>query len=201
MDLLVATTNPGKVAEFRAMLAGDRYHARDLRDYPDQAAVEESGQTFLANACIKASAYAKRHRLWTLADDSGLEVDALSGKPGVHSARWASMHQQGSGDADNNRLLISQLASVIDAERLARFVCVLALADLEGNVVLTTRGVMSGSILSDPRGEHGFGYDPLFFVESAGLTTAQMSREQKHQISHRGSALRQLRQLMGLHLP
>lgn len=194
--MLIATGNPGKAREFREMLGPDQFAWRDLSELGDDQAVEETGRTFRANACLKASAYARRHNKWALADDSGLEVDALGGNPGVTSARWARIHGAGAGDSDNNRLLLVQLDSVPDDRRTARFVCVLALADPNGRVLLTARETVEGRILRAPRGEGGFGYDPLFFVDALGKTTAELSPDQKHAISHRGKALRQLKELM-----
>jgi XTP/dITP diphosphohydrolase len=196
VQLLIATTNPGKIREFRQMLAGDgSITFTDLtgRQLPP---VEETGDTFLANACIKASAYAKSLATWALADDSGLAVDALGGKPGVCSARWASMHGAGNGDVDNNRLLLQQLEGVVDPQRTARFVCALALADPQGRIVLTATDSVEGRILRQPRGGGGFGYDPLFFIDELGKTTGDLPPEEKHQISHRGKALRRLRAIL-----
>ena len=196
VDLLIATRNAGKVREFRDMLGDERFAWHDLSAFPGPA-VEETGLTFRANACLKASAYAQRHHMWALADDSGLEVDALDGKPGVTSARWAELHHAGHGDAANNALLVAQLAGVDDdARRAARFVCVLSLADPAGRIILTARDTVAGRILREPRGHNGFGYDPLFFVPALGQTTAELSPQQKHRISHRGKALRALRELM-----
>src|SRR3954467_4958363 len=129
MKLLIATGNPGKVKEFREMLGAGRFAWSDLSKHRNAVEVEETGATFRANACLKASEYAKRFGTWALADDSGLEVDALQGNPGVHSARWAELHDAGSGlrraqssrDADNNLLLLRQTASVPDDQRSARF--------------------------------------------------------------------------------
>lgn len=196
MHLLIATTNPGKIREFRQMLSTDGSIAfSDLTDRKTPP-VEETGDTFLSNACLKASAYAKSLHIWALADDSGLAVDALEGKPGVHSARWASSHGAGSGVVDNSRLLLKQLDAVSDQKRTARFVCALALADPAGQIVLTAGASVEGQILREPRGAGGFGYDPLFFVEELGKTTAELAAEEKHRISHRGKALRRMRALM-----
>jgi len=196
LKLLVASTNPGKIREFREMLGGTGIDYTDLTQYPASPAVEETGRTFRDNACLKASEYARRFKVWTLADDSGLVVDALEGRPGVHSARWAAMHEAGSGDAANNALLLRQLADVSDEHRTARFVCVLALSDPQGGIVMTAHGAVEGRILREPRGSNGFGYDPLFFIDAMGQTTAELSPEQKHGISHRGQALRRLRVLI-----
>src|SRR5688572_9985087 len=178
------------------MLGESRFAWRTLDDFPPGPEVEETGGTFRANACLKATAYALRHNTWTLADDSGLEVDALSGAPGVLSARWAQHHHAGKGDADNNATLLSQLKDIPDERRTARFICVLALADPQGRIILTARDGVEGRILHNPRGVNGFGYDPLFFVESLGRTIAELSADEKHAISHRGKALAKLKELM-----
>lgn len=194
--LLIATGNPGKAKEFREMLGASRFAWRSLADFPPGPDVEETGKTFRANACLKATAYAKRHGMWTLADDTGLEVDALDGSPGVLSARWAQHNNAGKGDADNNATLLRQLQDVPDDKRSARFVCVLALADAQGRIVLTVRDTMEGRILRAPRGSNGFGYDPLFQVDGMSQTSAELSPDAKHAVSHRGKALRQLKPLI-----
>jgi XTP/dITP diphosphohydrolase len=194
LRLLIATTNVGKIVEFREMLGDARFEYTDLSQHPRIEAPEETGDTFEANAQLKASFYAKHFGAMTLADDSGLEVDALGGKPGVHSARWAAMHDAGQGDADNNVLLLKQLREVPAEKPKARFVCALALADARGEILTTVRGTVDGTILLEPRGDHGFGYDPLFLVPSIGKTTAELTPAQKHGISHRGNALRLMRQ-------
>jgi XTP/dITP diphosphohydrolase len=196
MDLLIATANPGKVREYRDMLGGDRYTWHDLAEFRDVPSVPETGDTFLANASLKAAGYARATGLWALADDSGLAVDALDGKPGVHSARWAELNGTGKGDADNNRTLLQQLQDVPDDRRTGRFVCVLALSDPDGQIVLTAEDSVDGRILRNPRGGGGFGYDPLFLIDQLGRTTAELPAEEKHRISHRGKALRRLRTLM-----
>ena len=196
MQVLIATGNSGKVREFREMLGQGRFTWRGLAEFPGIAPVEEIGHTFRANAMLKASDYARASGIWALADDSGLEVDALGARPGVYSARWAQMHGAGQGDAANNVLLLEQLRDVPDERRRARFVCVLALADPAGRIVLTVRDTIEGRILRDAAGSNGFGYDPLFYVETLGRTTAQMSPQEKHWVSHRGKALVRLKELM-----
>ena len=197
--VLIATRNASKAAEFAQMLSDDltlRWCDLSSVNIPTEE-VEETGHTFRANACIKASSYAQQTGLWTIADDSGLEVDALDGSPGVVSARWAELHARGKGDADNNQLLLAQLQNVSDEKRTARFVCVLALADPKGRVILTVRDCVDGRITRTPRGANGFGYDPLFEVAGCdGKTTAELPAEQKHAISHRGKALVRLKQLL-----
>jgi XTP/dITP diphosphohydrolase len=198
MKFLVATTNPGKVREFRDMLGSHHFAWIGLKDLPEYPPVEETGHTFRANAILKATAYAKLSGLWTLADDSGLEVDALGKKPGIHSARWAALHNAGMGDAANNALLLEQLKDIPASQRSGRFVCVLALADPTGRLVLTTRATMEGEILFSPAGQNGFGYDPLFRVRGLSQTSAELPSEEKHRISHRGQALSRLKPLLDL---
>jgi XTP/dITP diphosphohydrolase len=199
-QLLIATTNPGKVREFQEMLGGvgDDFGFRfsDLSRHPGFQVVEETADTFPDNAMLKAAGYATQFDTWALADDSGLEVDALDRRPGVHSARWAAMHHAGEGDAANNALLLKQLEAVPDAGRTARFVCWLALADPGGRIILTARGSVAGRILREARGNNGFGYDPLFLVESMGKTAAELTPDEKHAVSHRGGALRRMREAM-----
>lgn len=194
--ILIATGNPGKAREFREMLASHHLKWSDLTEHPDAETVPETGHTFRANACLKATGYARQFDTWALADDSGLEVDALGGAPGVYSARWAEMQGTGRGDADNNATLLRQLEQVEDDRRTGRFVCVLALADPQGRIVLTARDAVEGRILRAPRGSNGFGYDPLFYIADLGKTTAELSPDEKHRISHRGKALRRLSALM-----
>jgi non-canonical purine NTP pyrophosphatase (RdgB/HAM1 family) len=196
VQLLIATANPGKVLEFRQMLGNDRYQWSDLSQHREIPAVEETGRTFRANACLKASYYATQLQTWAMADDSGLVVDALDGAPGVYSARWAESNNSGKGDAANNALLLQQLEHIPDEKRTARFVCVLALADPGGNVILTAMDKVEGRIIHSERGQNGFGYDPLFLIDEKGKTTAELPPNEKHDISHRGKALRQMRGLM-----
>jgi XTP/dITP diphosphohydrolase len=196
VKVAIATANSGKVKEFREMLGDDRFAWSDLASHRKIPPVEETGATFRANACLKATYYARAIDSWALADDSGLAVDALDGKPGVHSARWAEMNHSGKGDADNNATLLRQIDHVPDAQRTARFVCVLALADEKGRIVLTVQDSVEGVLLREPRGAKGFGYDPLFLFPELGKTTAELEPAEKHAISHRGKALRRLRELM-----
>ncbi len=198
MKLLIASTNPGKLREFRQLLCepGGSIELCDLSQHSGIPTVEETGQTFAANAAIKAQAYAKHTSMWTLADDSGLVVDALDGKPGVHSARWAQMNNSGQGDADNNALLLRQLAYTPDDRRTARFVCALALSNPKGQIVIQVSDCVEGRILHQTRGTNGFGYDPLFQIDALGRTTAELPPQEKHEISHRGKALRRLRGLI-----
>jgi non-canonical purine NTP pyrophosphatase (RdgB/HAM1 family) len=195
--LVIATTNRGKAAEFRRLIANPEFEIEDLTAYADIPAVEETGSTFIANACLKAAYYARGLDAWAMADDSGLAVDALGGKPGIHSGRWSEMHGEEKSDAANNALLLRQLENISDERRTARFVCALAVADPRGRIILTATDWMSGRILRQPAGSGGFGYDPLFFVESHGRTTAEMSPAEKDAISHRGRAMGRMGRLMG----
>ncbi|MBI3834251.1 MAG: XTP/dITP diphosphatase [Planctomycetes bacterium] len=185
MKLLIATSNRGKLREIDAVLAGNSLELKTLADFPGLSEVIENGDTFEANACKKASHYASLTRLITLADDSGLEVDALGGAPGVYSARYAGI--QGD-DAANNAKLLRELQGVSAERRAARFRCVVALADSTG-ILATASGKIEGRILEAPRGVNGFGYDPLFFIPECNKTVAELPPDVKNQISHRGRAL------------
>jgi len=189
--LLVATSNRGKLAELRRMLADVPVEVLGLRDVFDEPMeIAEEGTSFEENAIHKARVVARASGLLTLADDSGLEVDALSGRPGVHSARFAGPNAT---DAENNRALLEALATSGEPPYTARFRCVLALvnpAKLDEPVL--AKGACEGTIANEPRGLEGFGYDPLFVVEGLGRTMAELSPETKNQISHRARALRAL---------
>jgi XTP/dITP diphosphohydrolase len=195
-EILLATANPAKAREMREILAladaerGSPVRWRMLSEFPDLPVPEETGETFLANAESKAHHYASLTGIWTIADDSGLEVDALGGEPGVRSARYAG---EPCNDLANNALLVERLAGVPAERRAARFRCAVVLSDGR-SVLACAEGAVEGRIIDRPLGSHGFGYDPHFWVESAGMTTAQMSPEEKHAISHRGQALRLLRE-------
>jgi XTP/dITP diphosphohydrolase len=153
----------------------------------------EDGETFADNARIKAVYYAKVAGRWCLADDSGLQVDALGGEPGVRSARYAGVGgTRGQRDEANNRKLLGALESVPDEKRTGRFVCAMCLADPGGRVVAETLGTVEGVIGREPRGENGFGYDPLFRLPHLGCTSAELPPEQKNALSHRGEAARRM---------
>jgi XTP/dITP diphosphohydrolase len=187
MRLLLASGSAPKLVELRRLLAAHRVAATvvGLGDLAGYAAPAETGARFEDNALLKASA-GWAHSGWaTLADDSGLEVDVLNQMPGVRSARWAGV---GASDEDNLRLLVRQLADVEPARRSARFVCAMALVWQAGQVV--RRGVVEGRLALAPRGDHGFGYDPVFVPEGHTRTTAEMSPAEKDALSHRGRALR-----------
>jgi XTP/dITP diphosphohydrolase len=190
--LLVATGNPHKVEEIEAVLGPLGFRLEGLgsvgRDLPEP---EEDGETFEANARIKAVAYARMTGRRCLADDSGLEVDALDGAPGVRSARFAGIGATRSErDAANNALLLERLREVPAARRHARFVCAMCVADPDGTIVAESRGTFPGVILDAPRGTNGFGYDPLLFLPAEGRSSAELTADEKNARSHRGHAAR-----------
>lgn len=189
MKVIVATHNAGKVKELESMLGRLGYTVESLLDHVDAPETDETGETFEENALLKATEAAAYFGHAVLADDSGLEVDALDGAPGVYSARFAGLEKS---DAANNALLLEKLEGVPEEERTARFVCVLALAKPTGET-LTVRGTMEGRIGFEASGSNGFGYDPLF-VTASGQTAAELTKEEKAMISHRGNALRKLEQ-------
>jgi XTP/dITP diphosphohydrolase len=189
MDIVVATRNRGKIEEIRRILAGLPVRLYGVGDFPGCPEVEESEETFEGNAVKKARAVAGFTGKAALADDSGLEVDALGGAPGVLSARYAGT---GASDRDNLEKLLDEMARVEDGKRGARFVCVVALA-LPDGAVETFRGTVQGRIGRAPEGRGGFGYDPVFYPEGLDRTFAEMSPVRKDALSHRGAALRELR--------
>lgn len=184
-QILLATGNAGKIREILDVLGDLPVTIRRLSDFPNLPEAIESGKTFGENAELKARHYAGLTGLVTLAEDSGLEVDALGGAPGVYSARYSGGHGD---DAANNAKVIEQLAGVPEAGRTGRFRCVCVVASAH-ELIARTQGTIEGRILGELRGTGGFGYDPLFFVPELGCTTAQLTREQKNRISHRGQAL------------
>jgi XTP/dITP diphosphohydrolase len=197
-EILVATTNPGKIRELRAMLDAD-VRWKGLSDFPGVGEVEEDGATFAENARKKATEYAQATGLWTLADDSGLVVDALDGAPGIRSARFCGDIPPGTDrkliDRRNIDKLLELLRDVSEEKRTARFVCSLCLARPD-QVLLETRGTVEGRIIDEPAGTNGFGYDPVFFLPDLGKTIAQLPDEQKNAISHRGNAIAEFKPLL-----
>jgi len=193
--VLVATGNAGKVKELSALLHGSGIELLSMKDFPQLATVVEDGDTFEENAIKKARSACEATGLPVIADDSGLVVDALDGKPGVYSARYAG---EGSSDADNNVKLLRELAGVGMEQRTAAFHCVIALC-LPDGLCKTFSGELKGRITEIPAGGGGFGYDPLFLVPEFGMTLAELPLEVKNRISHRGRAFAALRQfLLGL---
>ena len=195
-EIVVATGNPHKVEEIREILApsGLVVHSLDEVGGPF-AEPDETGRTFEANARIKAVAYAKATGRTVLADDSGLEVDALGGEPGVDSAIWAGVDgSRAERDARNNAKLAERMRGVPSDRRAARFVCCMCLADPSGRVLAETRGTFEGRIGEAPRGSHGFGYDPWLWLDDAGCSSAELPPHEKNARSHRGHAVRAMAQ-------
>jgi XTP/dITP diphosphohydrolase len=187
-QLLIATRNPGKVAEIQEMLRDLPTQLRYLEEFPDISPVAEVGRSYEENATVKAITYSKQTGLYALADDSGLEVDALGGAPGVMSARFG-----GDGASDQARIsqLLLALSRTPDRDRRSRFVCCMALAGSE--VVKITEGKCEGHVADEPRGANGFGYDPIFVPDNYDSTFGQLSQEVKSKISHRAQALAAMR--------
>ena len=196
--ILVATNNIGKIAELKAMLDLDAQWL-DLSYYPEIEEIEEDGQTFIENACKKAIGYARATGQWTIADDSGLQVDALGGEPGVKSARYSgekTINDDGTLiDHRNIAKVLELLEGVPQEKRTARFFCSLCLASPE-LVLIETEGTLEGLITNKEIGKNGFGYDSIFFVPHLNKTVAQLTSEEKNAISHRGNAIRKLKPLL-----
>lgn len=191
-NLLLATRNAHKTAEFAEIL-GSEFAVTDLRSVADFPEVEETGATFAENAALKALAASRRTGGFVVADDSGLEVDALGGAPGIYSARYAGAHAR---DADNVEKLLSELAKLdAEAERQARFVCALALAR-DGELLAGFEGAVEGRITTSPQGSGGFGYDPVFVPDGYEQTFAQLGADVKNRISHRARAISRLREYL-----
>ena len=186
--IVLATNNPGKIAELSAMLGPVTAKVATLADF-DTSEVEETGTTFMENARLKAQGYALQTGLPALADDSGLEIAALGGRPGVHSARY------GGADIDFDRrmeMLLDEIKVSATHDRRARFVCAIAIADEAGRIVETAEGICRGTIAESARGASGFGYDPIFIPDGYDLTFGQLSDDIKSEISHRRRAFREI---------
>ena len=184
--IVLASNNPGKVREFNQLLSDTELEVvpQSTFSVPE---IEETGLTFVENAILKARNAAQHTGLPAIADDSGLEVDALDGAPGIYSARYAGA---GSSSEDNNRKLLRALEGLPDAERTARFICLIVyLRHADDPTPIIAQGVWEGRILNEPLGDNGFGYDPVFFVPSHDCSSAQLKPEEKNRISHRGIAL------------
>ena len=200
--IVLATGNRGKLREVSALLAdaATLVALEGLDRFGAIPAPAETGETFAANARAKALYYARATGQWCLAEDSGLEVDALGGAPGVHSARYAADRcppgaDRATLDAANNAKLLEELSGVPAERRTARFVCHLALAG-EGRILIEAFDTVEGQIADSPRGSSGFGYDPLFLIPALGCTTAELSSEEKNALSHRGKAVRHFARLL-----
>jgi XTP/dITP diphosphohydrolase len=190
--LLLATKNPAKVREYFRLLEGIPYEIVTLADVSIDQVVDETEATLKENAALKAKAYASLSNLLTLADDSGLEVDALGGEPGALSARFA-----GEGASDKMRIdyLLAKLSGIPREQRTARFQCMIAIASLDGEVALC-QGECQGIIAFEPKGDNGFGYDPIFYLTELGKTMAELSMDEKNAVSHRGLAVRKARRIL-----
>ena len=182
-DIMIATSNKGKVREYKSLLEPLGYTVHDLSEL-DPIEIDENGTTFQENALIKAKSIQGKCNMTVIADDSGLEIDALNKEPGIHSARYLEGHDY----SYKNKVLLERMKGKTD--RTARFVCAIALCDETGDHLFT--GVMEGKINDQAAGDNGFGYDPIFLVEQFGKTSAQLTMEQKNSVSHRGIATREL---------
>lgn len=182
-DIMIATSNKGKVREYKSLLEPLGYIVHDLSEL-DPIEIDENGTTFQENALIKAKSIKDKCNMTVIADDSGLEIDALNKEPGIHSARYLEGHDY----SYKNKVLLERMKDKTD--RTARFVCAIALCDETGDHLFT--GVMEGKINDQAAGDNGFGYDPIFLVEQFGKTSAQLTMEQKNSVSHRGIATREL---------
>lgn len=185
LEIITATKNAGKIKELGELLADLPFQLRNLNDFPAIVEPEETGVTFVENAVLKAHYYATRTNLWALADDSGLEVEALGGAPGVFSARYAG---ENATEAERINKLLKEIAETKNQNRSARFVCAMAIADETGKIKHTAEGYCSGSIAFTPRGTNGFGYDPIFIPEGFSETFGELPGEIKQQLSHRARA-------------
>lgn len=190
--LLLATSNPGKIREYRLLLDGLGYLITTPPEEGIAEAIAESGSTYEQNARLKAVVYARSSRLTTLADDSGLEVDALNGEPGIQSARFAG---EAATDTEKVRLLLAKLQGVPWERRTACFKCVIAIVGPRGRAEIC-RGECHGMIALEPKGTNGFGYDPIFVLPETGKTMAELPAEIKNQISHRARASQKARQVL-----
>ncbi len=185
--LLIATRNAGKVRELADLLRSAPVRLLDLKAVGIESDVEETGQTFIENANLKAAVYAREAGIMTVADDSGLVIDALGGAPGVMSARYAG---PGADDAERIRRVLAELSGVPDRDRAARFVCAMSIADAAGNIVFNAEGICEGRIVNEPRGSGGFGYDPIFVPAGFNSSFGELPQEVKSEISHRAEATR-----------
>lgn len=192
-SLLLGTRNPGKIHELKLILGDLSFELHSLQEFEGIEVPEESADTYTGNAILKAQFYAQATGMTALADDSGLEVEALGGAPGVLSARYAG---DGATDADRRELLLKEIARTGSENRSARFVCAIAVATAAGDVLNVSEGICPGSITLAPRGESGFGYDPLFVPDGYTQTFAELSDEIKNHLSHRARALLKLREFL-----
>jgi XTP/dITP diphosphohydrolase len=186
--VIIATKNAGKAKDFVKIFEPMGVEVKTLLDFPHMEDIEETGITFEENAIIKAEAVCKQFQQMVIADDSGIIVDALDGRPGVYSARYAGEEKN---DEANNDKVLEELKSVHEKDRTARFYCAIAVA-FPDKPTITVNGTCEGSILFERRGENGFGYDPIFYVSSMKKSMAELTAEEKNQISHRANAMKKL---------
>ncbi|MFS0865547.1 XTP/dITP diphosphatase [Fredinandcohnia sp. 179-A 10B2 NHS] len=191
-EIMIATKNAGKVKEFNNLFEIKGIKVKSLLDFPSIDDIEETGTTFAENAKIKAEAISNKFKIPVIADDSGLSVDYLNGRPGVYSARYAGEQKD---DTANLNKVLAELEGVPEDKRTARFHCALALA-IPGEETQIVEGTCEGIITDKPVGANGFGYDPVFYVVAKGKTMAQLTKDEKNEISHRGNALRKLDKLL-----
>lgn len=189
MKLVVGTKNHGKIRELREFLAGLPIEILGLHEFPNIIEPEETGATFAENAALKARYYAQATGFLALSDDSGLEVAALNGAPGVYSARYAG---ENASDEERTLKLLDELNLIENESKLARFVCAITIADAKGAIIFETEGVCEGKIAQVPRGENGFGYDPIFIPDGFEQTFGELSSTAKAEISHRARALKKI---------
>lgn len=192
IELIIATKNKGKAREFAEALEPLGYTVKTLLDYPQLKEIEETGTTFEENAILKAEGICEQIGKMVIADDSGLIVDALNGEPGVYSARYAGEDKDDEANIDK---VLNKLKDVPEKERTARFYCALAVA-IPNEKTITVNGTCEGIIINERKGNNGFGYDPIFFVPELGKTMAELETEEKMKISHRGAALKKLREVL-----
>lgn len=188
-EILVATNNRGKIREFAELLTDLPIRFHSLAEFPNVREVEETGATFEENAALKATGYARQTGLWTLADDSGLEVVALGGAPGVFSARFGGA---GLTDAERTEKLLFELEKTGDKEKKARFICVIVFSNPNGEIYYRAKGVCDGRIAANPLGANGFGYDPVFIPDGFNQTFGELPNEVKRKISHRARAVSEI---------
>lgn len=191
-EIIIATKNAGKVKDFETLFSPKGFKVKSLLDFPEIEDVEETGVTFAENATLKAEAISSALNKPVIADDSGLAIDALNGEPGVYSARYAGENKD---DNANIEKVLQKLNDVPFEKRTSRFHCALAIA-VPGKRTEIVEGTCEGHILEEKRGENGFGYDPIFFVEKWRCSMAELTKEQKNQISHRANALKRLAPLI-----
>ena len=192
-EILAATGNSGKIRELKDFLTELDLRLRSLTEFSQVVEAEETGATFIENAVLKAKSYALQTNLWTLADDSGLEVDALDGAPGIFSARYAG---QNATDEEKIAKLLQELNDLPNAERGARFACAMAVSDENGEIKFSAEGICRGRIALFPSGRNGFGYDPIFIPDGFDQTFGELSVEIKRKISHRAQAIAKIIQFL-----